>query len=111
MMNKKSPLEYLKNWINLELHTDSGKINYRWGLLLIGLIIVLTSSNWIVKGIALVVGAIKTFILKENIVEVYEETNTITLIILTFLFFVFCFIVLFVYERNKEKVQQKIDGN
>lgn len=105
------PLAYLTKLKDLELHTDSGKINYRWGLLLIILMVVLTNTNWILKGLAFVVGLIKTFILNVNVVEEYEEANTFGLIIMTFVFFILCFVILLILEHYKENVKNKIREN
>ena len=100
---------YLVKVKDLELHTDEGKINYRWGLILVALIAMLTGSNWILKAIAFLVGTVKTFILKTNVIEEYEEANTMILIILTVIFFVLCIIVLALYDRNKKKTEKEIE--
>ncbi len=94
---------------NLELKTDAGKINYRYGMLLIILIAFLTSFSWVLKGISMIVGAIKSFILKENIIEPYEEADAPLLILITIAFFILCFTVLFISNKSKEKLRRQIN--
>ena len=105
----KNIYDFFINVKNLELKTDEGKVNYRWGLLLVVLTISLTATNWLLKGLAFIVGAIKTFILGVNIVENYEETSTTLLIMLTVAFFVLCIIILIVLDMNKRKLSEKIN--
>lgn len=109
MKNDNSVFKFIVQLKNLELKTDAGKINYRYGMLLIILIAFLTGFSWVLKGISMIVGAIKSFILQKNIIEPYEEANAPLLILITIVFFILCFIVLFISSKSKEKLSQQID--
>lgn len=106
----KQIISFLSKIKKLELNTDEGKINFAWGLVLIVLAIALTSSEWILKIIAFVVGIIKTIVLKTNIVEKYEESNAFLLIIITIAFYVICIWSLLLFDRVKRKNGRKIDS-
>lgn len=106
--NRKEPIEFLVKLKDLELHTDAGRINYRWGILLVILIVVLTANDGLLIAFAYIISTIKTCILKTNILELPESANVWILIILTLVFFVFCMVTLCVYERSKEKTKEKL---
>ena len=98
-----------KKALSLELATVPGRINAIFGILLVLLAIALTFRDWIVKIILAIVSAVKTWILKTNIVETYETTDTALVMSLTIIFFLICFLILFVWEHNVEKVKRNVD--
>ena len=105
---RKEPIEFLVKLKDLELHTDAGRINYRWGILLVILIVLLTANDGILVAFAYIISTIKTCILKTNILELPESANVWLLIILTLVFFVLCMAILCVYEIAKEKTKEKL---
>jgi cbb3-type cytochrome oxidase subunit 3 len=106
----KQIISFLSSIKKLELNTDEGKINFTWGLVLIVLAIALTSSEWLLKIIAFVVGTIKTIVLKTNIVEKYEESNAFWLIVITIFFYIICIWSLFLFDRMKRKSKREMDN-
>ncbi len=101
--------DFLAKIKNLELHSDEGKINYRWGIVLIALAAGLTAKDWILSIICYGVEVIKTCILKRNVVEESESANVILIIILVIIFFVLCIEILYYHDRKKEQIKKEID--
>ena len=96
-----------KKALSLEFSTVPGRINAIFGILLVLLAVALTFRDWIIKIILAIVSMVKTWILKENIVEAYETTDTTMVMMLTIGFFIVCFVILFVWENNVESVKRK----
>ena len=95
-----------KQWFKLEFFTGPGKVNAAFGVLLVIAMIALTEMDWFIKIILSGVGAIKTWILKENVVEPYESADLSLLIILTVIFFVICFALLCALEYSQKKADK-----
>lgn len=106
--NKKSILKYLKYIKNLELHTSAGKVNVSFGIILTFFILCLTTHDWILKLISLFTSFLKTLVLHENIVDEYETTNTLILIMIWIFYFFICIFTLYIFDHSKVKIDAKI---
>lgn len=104
LASDKNVISSIKRAWKLEMETPAGKINWHCGLLLVILSLALTTKEWLIKIIALIVGAIKTWILKENVVEPYETTNAFFLMGSLIIFMAICIIILCVWDKNLKKI-------
>lgn len=100
--------DFLMKIKKLELDSEEGKINFRWGLGLIALAAGLTAKDWILSIICHVVEVIKTCVLKRNVVEETESANVILIIILVMAFFILCIEILYYHDTKKRQLKDKI---
>ena len=101
---KGDTFNFLKLLINLEFKTEEGRINYRWGILVVGLALLLTATDWILKVISYIVEIVKTAVLQQDITVSFETTNPIIIIVLMLIFFVLCLGFLLILHFNKKKL-------
>lgn len=96
---------FLNKIKNLELHTDEGKVNYRWGLVLVAFVVALTVKDWVITGICYVVELIKSCYLKRNIVEKAETANVLALVLVVAIFFLLCIEILYYHDKKKKRTR------
>lgn len=68
----------------------------------------LTTHDWILKLISLFTSFLKTLVLHENIVDEYETTNTLILIMIWIFYFFICIFTLYIFDHSKVKIDAKI---
>lgn len=104
-------IDFLNKIKNLELHTDEGKINYRWGLVLVAIVATLTIKDWVIIGICYVVETVKTYFLHQDIVEEAETANVLMLVIIVAAFFILCIEILYYHDKKKKELNEKIENS
>lgn len=98
---EKKWLAFFKYLVKIELSTDAGKVNFRAGVGLIVLCLVLTAKNWIMEilNIAAVMSG-------HGIL--HEATNAMLMFVLIVVFFILCVLLLVISDNKKNGINDEI---
>ncbi len=98
-------LGLVKKLINIELNTDAGKINYRFGILLIIFCSLFTSKDWITDTVVMILNAVS-----DKKIEYSSSPNIVILLLLIIVMFLMCILLLYITEVGKEKFLREAEA-
>jgi hypothetical protein len=94
---KEEWMNFYKNLIRVELDTDAGKINFRFGIALVVLCLILAVKDWIME-----LANISIILMGK---EVPKESVNITLMFISIVcFFILCILMLLISDNKKKKI-------